>query len=167
MWTRVVIILEVIGEDSLQMGFVQDDHVVQTFSAYGTDDAFAIGILPGRAWCDRDFFDPHAFDAFCEVIAVDAVAITKEKTWCFLVRESVDDLLGGPPGVGIRGHVEMNHVSPVVAEDDGNVQHPEGHGGNREEIASGDIWQVIVQKRPPGLRRSNTATILPGCGDAG
>ena len=59
----VVIILEVIGEDALQMGFVQYDHVVQTLSAYGADDAFAIGILPGRAWCDRDFFDPHAFDA--------------------------------------------------------------------------------------------------------
>jgi hypothetical protein len=29
----------------------------------------------------------------------------------------------------------------------------QGHGGKREENASGDIWQVIVQKRPPGLRR--------------
>jgi hypothetical protein len=40
MWPSEVIILEVIPEDSLQMGFVQYDHVVQTFSAHGTDDAF-------------------------------------------------------------------------------------------------------------------------------
>ena len=70
MWTRVVIILEVIGEDSLQMGFVQDDHVVQTFWAYGTDDAFAIGILPGCTWCDSDLFNRQAFHAVLEVLAV-------------------------------------------------------------------------------------------------
>ena len=43
----VLIVGEVLGEDAFQMSFVQDDHAVQTFSAYGADDAFAIGILPG------------------------------------------------------------------------------------------------------------------------
>ena len=43
----MVIVLKVIGEDAFQMGFVQYDHVVQTLSADGADDAFAIGILPG------------------------------------------------------------------------------------------------------------------------
>ena len=153
MWTRIVIILEVIGEDSLQMDFVPYDHVVQAFSAYGTNDAFAIGILPGRAWCDGDFFDPHTFDALCEVVAVDVVAITKEKTRCFLVWESVDDLLGGPLGAGIRGKIEMDNQPTVMTKNDKDIQDAKRHCGNSKEIAGGDIGNVIGQERPPRLRR--------------
>jgi hypothetical protein len=82
-----------------------------------------------------------------------AFAITDEKTGHFLVRKDIDDLLGGPFGAGIRGNIEVNHLSPAVTEHDENVQDAEGHGRNREEIASGDVGNVIVQKRPPGLRR--------------
>ena len=114
----IVIVVEVIRKDAVQMPFAEHDQVIHTFSAHGADDAFAVGILPGRACCDRDFFDAHAFDTLCEIVAVDAVAITDEKTGCFLVREGVDDLLGGPFGVGIRGNVEVDDSSPVVTEHD-------------------------------------------------
>ncbi len=87
------------------------------------------------------------------MVAVDVVTIANEKTWCFFVRESVDDLLGGPFGVGIRGNVEVNDLPPVVTEHDEDVEDTESHGGNGEEVAGGDVGNVIVQKRPPRLRR--------------
>ena len=114
---------------------------------------FAIRVLPGRPWCDWNFLNTHVLDALLEVVAVDAVAIANEKTWCFLVRESVDDLLGGPFGVGIGGHVEMHDLPPIVTEHDEDVQDTEGHGRNREEVARGDVGNMIVEKCPPGLRR--------------
>ena len=122
----IVIVVEVLRKDTVQMPFIQYDQVVQTFPANGTDDAFAVRVLPGRARCDRDFFDSHAYHAVLEVFAVDAVAIANEKTWCFLVREGVDDLLGGPFGVGIRGNIEMNDLPPIVTEHDEDVQDTEG-----------------------------------------
>jgi len=135
------------------MFFVEHDHVVETLSPYGADDAFAVGILPWRAGCDQDFFDPHAVDPFREVIAVDAVAIADEKTRGFFVWKGVDDLLGGPYGVGIGGHIEVNHLSPIVTEHDENVQDAESDGRNGEEIAGRNIGHVVVQERSPGLRR--------------
>jgi len=62
-------------------------------------------------------------------------------------------LLGGPFGAGIRGNVEVNDLPPVVTQHDEDVQDTEGHGRNREKVAGRDVGNVIVQKRPPGLRR--------------
>ena len=65
-------------------------------------------------------------------------------TWYFFVRESVDDLLGGPFGVGIRGNVEVNPLPPIVTEHDEDVEDTEGHGRNREEVTGGDVGNMIV-----------------------
>ena len=111
----IVIIVEVARKDVAQMPFIQHDDVVETLSPYGADDPFAVRILPGRAWCDRDFFDSHVLDAVLEIITVDAIAITDKKTRGFFVRKGVDDLLGRPFGVGICGDVEVNDSPPAVS----------------------------------------------------
>jgi hypothetical protein len=90
-----MIVVEVLGQDSAQIPFVEHDDMVQTIAAYAADNSFTIRILPRTAWCDWDFFNTHAFDTLGEVVPIDAVAIANEKTKCFLVREGVDDLLGG------------------------------------------------------------------------
>ena len=141
------------------MPFAQHDHVVQTLSTYRADNTFAIRVLPRRAWCDRDFFDVHAFHAILEIVAVDAVTITNEKTWRLLIRESVDDLLGSPLGVGIRGNVEVNHLPPVVTDHDEDVQDTKGHGRNGEEVAR----RRYQQRDWPGTF-SMSATAVSGYG---
>ena len=107
MWPGIVIVGEVVRKDAVKMPFVQHDHVVQTLPANAADDPFAIGILPGRPWCNRDFFNTHALDTLGEVITVDVIAIANEKTWRFLVREGVDDLLAGPFSVTLFPHISL------------------------------------------------------------
>ena len=53
----------------------------------------------------------------------------------------------------MRGNVEVNNPSSVVTENDEDVQNAKGHARNGEKVADGDVRNVIVQKRPPGLRR--------------
>ena len=81
----------------------------------------------------------QAFDTLSEVGAVDVVAITNEKAWCFLVRERVDDLLSGPFGVGICGDVEVDDLSPVMTHHDEDVQNAERDRGHGEEVTGSDI----------------------------
>jgi hypothetical protein len=107
----------------------------------------------GSARATAVLFNTHALDTLREVVAVDAVAIANQKTRCFFVREGVDDLLGGPFGEGIRGNVEVNHLSPVVTENDEDVEEAKRDCGNSEEVAGGDIENVIFQERSPSLRR--------------
>jgi len=77
---RVVIVIKVGSQDSLQVDLVQNDHVIKTLPAYGTNHPFAIRVLSGRPWCGQDFLDTHILDSLLEVVAVDAIAIADQKT---------------------------------------------------------------------------------------
>jgi hypothetical protein len=146
-----VIILKILGQDSVQMSFAEHDHMIQTIPAYGTDDSFAIRVLPGGPGCNQDFLDAHAFHAFLEVVAVDAIAIADEKPRCLFVRESIDDLLGGPFGMRICGNVEEDDLSPVMPEYDEDVQNPERDCGNSEEV-TGRLPRLVAVVRQGNLR---------------
>ena len=135
------------------MSFAQHDHMVQALPAYGADHAFAVRILPGRRGRDEGFLDAHAFNVLLEVVTVDVIAIADQKTWNRLVREGIDDLLAGPFGVGIRGDTEVNDAPPVMAEHKEDVQDTKRDSGNSEEVAGGDIGNVIGQERSPSLGR--------------
>ena len=95
-------------------------------------------ILPRRAWRRGDLFDTHALDTLREIVTVDAVAITNEKTWCFLVRKSINDLLGSPFSAGVGRHVEVNDLPAVMTKHDEHVQDAKGRCGDREEVAGGE-----------------------------
>ena len=153
MTSGVVIVIEIVRKNAMQMPFIQHDDMVETLSSYGADDPFTIRILPGRSWSDGNFFDIHAFHATCKIVSIDAITIADKKTWCFIVRKSVDDLLGGPFGVRIRGNIEVNDLSPVVTEYDEDVEDAKRDCGNREEIAGRNVRNVIIQKRSPSLGR--------------
>ena len=72
----IVIVVEVLGQDAMQMSFAQYNHMIQTFSTYRADHPFVIRILPGLMGSGGNFFDAHALHAFDEVVAADSVAIT-------------------------------------------------------------------------------------------
>ena len=131
----VVIICKIQSQNSLKMDFVQHDHVVQAFATDGTDDSLSVGILPGRSWRSRNFANLHAFHAVLEIVAEDAVAISKKKARRFFVGESVNDLLRSPFGIGIRRDVEVNDLSPIVPEYDENVEHSKGRRRHGKEVA--------------------------------
>ena len=62
-------------------------------------------------------------------------------------------MLGSPFGVGIRGNVEVNDLSPVVTEDNEYVQDTKRDCRDGEKVAGSNIGNVIVQERSPRLGR--------------
>jgi hypothetical protein len=59
------------------MPFAEDDDVIEAFPSNRPVDALGEGILPGCSWGNEDLVDPDAFQASCENVAVDGVAITE------------------------------------------------------------------------------------------
>jgi hypothetical protein len=53
-----------------------------------------------------------------EQLAVHLVTIAKQIGWRGVVWEGVDDLLGGPVGGGVLGHIEMDDAPAMVSEHD-------------------------------------------------
>ena len=61
------------------MDFIQDDDPIQTLPTNGSDQTFAIRILPGRSRCNGYFVDPRALDACPEKVSVDVIGNDRER----------------------------------------------------------------------------------------
>src|SRR5690348_13895300 len=86
-----------------------------------------------------------------KLLAEDLVAVAQEIGGRGVVREGVDDLLGGPVGGGVLGHVEVDDAPAVVSEHDENKEDAQARGGHREEIEGDQIADMVGEERPPGL----------------
>ncbi len=96
---------------------------------------------------------PHALQSVPKPLAVDLVTVAQEIGRRRVVREGVHDLLGGPVGGGVLGHVEVDDAPAMVSEHDENEEHAQARGGHREEIEGDQASDMVVEERPPGLRR--------------
>jgi hypothetical protein len=89
-------------------------------------------------------------------VAVDAVAIAKEIRRCAVIGESLHDLLRGPVGGGMLGHVEVDDASAMVNQHDENEEDAQARRGDREEIEGDQIPDMVNEECSPGLRRPRT-----------
>jgi hypothetical protein len=153
MGTCLVVVGEIAGQDAAQVPFAKDEYVIQTFAPDRADQALHERVLPGALGGGEDFLDIHALHAAPKVLAVDLVAVAKEIARCGVVRERVDDLLSGPVGGGVLGHVEVDDPSAMVSEHDKNEEHAQACGGDGEEVEGDEVSHMVVKERPPGLRR--------------
>ena len=99
----------------------------------------------------EDFLDLHALHSVPKVLAVDLVTVAQEVGGRGVVRERLHDLLGGPVGGGVLGHVEVDDASAMVREHDENEENAQGRGGHGEEIDRDEVPNMVGEERPPGL----------------
>jgi hypothetical protein len=86
-------------------------------------------------------------------LTVDAIAVAEEIGRRGVVRKGIHDLLGGPGGSGILGHVEVNDTPALMSEHYENEEDAQTHGGDREEVEGNQISDMVGEERPPGLGR--------------
>src|SRR5215813_13200102 len=55
------------------------------------------------------------------------------------------------------GQVAVDNATPVVGQDQKDVEYLEPDGGDREEIDGEDLREVVLEESAPGLRRRFTA----------
>jgi len=114
------------------------------------------------------FRDPHALHAVLKLLAVDLVTVAQEIRGRGVVREGVDDLLGGPAGGRVFGYVEVDDAPAMVSEHDENEEYAQACGGHREEIEGDQVPNMIGEECPPGLgRRGGPPWKQPGDGAFG
>src|SRR6516225_4884659 len=75
-------------------------------------------------------------------------------------RKRLPQLLRGPFRGGVSGHGEMQYPAAVVSQHQEYVQHLKPNGWHREEVDRYHILDVILQERPPGLRRWLAASAI-------
>ena len=111
-----MIIGKVGSEEPLEVRFVQDDDVIEALPAYGADQAFDIGILPGRARGGEYLFDTEAAHTATKPDVVDAVAIAQEISRGFVPGKCLHHLLCRPLTRGVFGDVEVDDLAAFVSQ---------------------------------------------------
>jgi hypothetical protein len=81
MRSRFVVVGKIRGQDATEMLLTEDDHVIETLSAYGSHKALSIGILPGRPRCCEDLVDADAAHSMAKLVTVDAIEKLPSGSW--------------------------------------------------------------------------------------
>ena len=76
-----VIVVDVLSQDSPEVPFVEDDHVVETLAANATNHPFDVRILPWRARRRPNLVDAESRDAPAEVRSIDSISVS-QMPWC-------------------------------------------------------------------------------------
>ena len=124
MGPRGVIVGSVPGERAPEMRLIEDDHVFETLSTNGSDQALDKWILPRAQGARDDLADAHPDHTTSEEVAVDRVAIPQEPARSRVVRKGLDDLVGRPRGCGMLRDPKMDNASTVMGQQHEHEQHP-------------------------------------------
>ena len=146
----LVIIIPETPEGPSKGPLIPHDDMVETLAPQGPDQAFHVGILPRGARCDHELLGTTPLQEATEVWSVDAVAIPQEIRGCGLVGKGFSDLLPGPGGGRMVGHIHMHDAAAVVGEDDEDEQDAEGRRWHSEEVHRRTLRQVRSEERAPG-----------------
>ena len=88
----------------MEVSLVEDDAVVEAFSAKGSPEALDVGVLPRRFGRSLEGFDAHVFNMIVEDVTKDGVSIPQKVFGRGVFGKSVSDLLSGPGrGGGVSG----------------------------------------------------------------
>ncbi len=141
-----------LSKEAMGMPFVQHDGVVETLSAQGADQPFAIGVHQRCLNGCLDLADAQALGSPREFESVGSIAIAEQKLRSGIPRESVDHLLTEPLGRRIRGHVRENEPASLEAQDHEDIQDLAPNRRNGEQVNGDDTFGLVAEEGGPGLR---------------
>ena len=135
------------------MGLANDNDVVQTFAANGTNQSFGIPVLSWRM--GRNWFVPnsHGTEALPHDRPEGAISITDQIAWRAIPREGVGDLTRNPVRRWAVRHRNMDELSAVEPNDDEAIEQVECERRDDEQVHRRHLWHMVAQKCPPALAR--------------
>jgi hypothetical protein len=111
-----------LANNSLQVTFTENNDMVETFAAQGTNYSLHVGRLPGTAWCDGNLLNFEGPQLVLEQQTIYAIAISDEIARRFSVVERLDQLTRGLLGSRMFRHVEMHDFAAIMSKHDQDEQ---------------------------------------------
>ena len=130
----VVVVREVIGEESLQMSLVQGNDLVEQFASAASDPTLRDAVLPRALDGGLHARDLHGSNRSRDFQSILRVVVKDEELGRGLIREGCAHLLDNPSAGRMRRDIEVQNASTVVADDEEAVEYVECKCRDREEI---------------------------------
>jgi hypothetical protein len=144
-----VVIVKICRQHTAQVPLIEDDDVIETFAADRADDAFDIGVLPGRSRRSETSSIAIAWTRSRNDRPYDASRSRSRKRGAVSQGKASMIWRASQPCVGFR--VISKWMTPsLMAEDDQSIKQLKLRRYNKKQVDGGGVMQVIVQERAPG-----------------
>src|ERR1019366_1055071 len=120
----VVIIGNVLREESLQMSLIQRDYVVEQVAAAASDPTLGDPILPGTSNRGTDRCHVQRAHRRWHFQAILRVMVEQEKSRRGIIGKSFSQLLHDPGAGGMASEVEVQNAPAIMTDDEEAVQNP-------------------------------------------
>jgi len=147
----MVVVVHELREQGDQMPLVEDDDVVETFLAKGSDYPLCDWIRQRGSVGRTNICDADGRKLGPEVIAVDIVTIMDQVLWLTVPSGGFDHLPPDPRSRRAGGDVELNQLSAQVADEKEHIQRLHADGLDHEQVGSPDAFDLVAQEGAPAL----------------
>jgi len=147
----VMIVADVVSEQTLQMAFVNCDDVIQDFPASTAYPPLRNSILPRTPQRSADRTYVQRSNGCGDLQPVLRIPVENEKPGSRFERKRLSQLLDDSRTGWMPSDVEVQNAPPVMVDDEKAIEHAESDRWGREEIHCGNRFSMVVQKRKPAL----------------
>jgi hypothetical protein len=149
----LVVVANILRNQSLQMAFVHCNDVVQQVAPTTLNPSLRDAVLPGTLERCPHRTDIHRPNNNRNFQAVLAISIENEKPRSGLIWEGLAQLLHDPTTGGMPRNIEMDDTPTTVTDDEEIVEKIESDCWHCEEVHGGNGFSMIAQKGEPAFRR--------------
>src|SRR2546422_56193 len=118
---------------------VEDNNMLQTLTANGTNTALHMSSLPRRSRSSENLFDVHDRHLAAESGAINAIPISQQIFRCGIKWKSLDDLLRGPLCSRMSCDIEMDNASAFMSQHHQDEQNLKPNRVYREEVDRNEL----------------------------
>src|SRR6266566_604606 len=149
----LMMVTNILREQSLQMAFIQRNNVVQQVSSAAFDPTFRHTVLPGTR--ERGLHRAHLQGSNCrwKLPTIFRISIEDQKLGSGTKRKRLPQLLDDPTTRRTLGDVKVQDAPPLMADDEETVEHPERDRWHHEEIHGRNRFPMVSKEGQPALGR--------------
>src|SRR5215469_3810685 len=150
----VLMVIEQVGKhQSFEMPLIEDDHVVQQVASATSYPALSNTVLPRTAKSRASWLASHVSHGRNHIGAKLGVSVEEQESVRLLVRTCFSQLLYYPKCMRIARHIEVQDLTPAVADNEKAVQNTERERWDGEEVHRRNGLTVVSEERQPSLCR--------------
>src|SRR5262247_2748255 len=136
------------------VGFVEWNHKIETFSTCTVDQALAKCIRLGRLIRSLQHSQPKRLQRLIQVLRIDTVTIMDNESVSFVTANAFSELLKRPLGRRMLSDVDVKDAPRSNLHDHQHVDEPKCCRRHDEEVCRNDRLGMIAHERHPPLRRN-------------
>jgi hypothetical protein len=117
MCSIIVVLTDVLVHQSLQVAFIQNNHLVEQISTAASDPELNNAVLPRTSDAGSFWLDVQYLDGTDHLLIEISRSVEDQILWSRIVRKCFSQLLHGPSTIWMPGHIAVKDTPPIMRYD--------------------------------------------------